>query len=62
MSEVTTIQLRKETRAELREFGMKGESYDDVLQKLMDAARMMAFFEDIDSILETEEFVSLDEI
>jgi len=41
---------------------MKGESYDDVLQKLMDAARMMAFFEDIDSILETEEFVSLDEI
>ena len=62
MSEATTIQISKETRDELREFGKKGETYEMVIHKLMDAARKVAFFEEIDHILETEEFVPLDEI
>ncbi len=62
MSPLTTIQLQKETREELREFGKKGETYEDVIKKLMEIAKRVEFFEDIDRILETEEFVSLDEI
>ena len=62
MSEVTTIQPRKETREELREFGMKGETYDDVIRKLMEDARKNAFFDDIYRILEKEEFVPIDDL
>ena len=62
MSSLTTIQIQKETREELREFGKKGETYEEVIKKLMEIAKRVEFFEDIDRILETEEFVSLDEI
>ena len=62
LSSITTIQIQKETREELREFGKKGETYEDVIKKLMEIAKRVEFFEDIDRILETEEFVSLDEI
>jgi predicted CopG family antitoxin len=62
LSTLTTIQIQKETREELREFGKKGETYEEVIKKLMDIAKRVEFFEDIDHILETEEFVSLDEI
>jgi len=62
LSTLTTIQIQKETREELREFGKKGETYEEVIKKLMEIAKRVEFFEDIDHILETEEFVSLDEI
>jgi hypothetical protein len=62
MTAVTTIQIQKKTREELRKFGTKGETYDQVLTKLMKAAKKIAFFEGIDRILETEEFVSIDKI
>ena len=62
MSTLTTIQIHKEIREELREFGKKGETYEDVIKKLMYIAKRVEFFEEIDRILETEEFVSLDEI
>ena len=62
MSTLTTIQIQKETREELREFGKKGETYEEVIKKLIEIAKRVEFFEDIDHILETEEFVSLDEI
>jgi predicted CopG family antitoxin len=62
MSNLTTIQIQKETREELREFGKKGETYEEVIKKLMEIAKRVEFFEDIDRILENEEFVSLDEI
>lgn len=61
-SEATTIQVSKETRDELRGFGIKGETYDIVIQKLMKVARKAAFYREIDRILETEEFVPLDKI
>jgi hypothetical protein len=32
----TTIQLEEETRDRLRGFGKKGESYDDIVLRLMD--------------------------
>jgi len=62
LSTLTTIQIQKDTREELREFGKKGETYEEVIRKLMEIAKRVEFFEDIDRILETEEFVSLDEI
>ena len=62
MTEVTTIQVSKETREELRELGKKGETYDQLINRLIETARKVAFFKEIDYILENEEFVPLDEI
>ncbi|MDI6888338.1 MAG: hypothetical protein QMC78_01405 [Methanocellales archaeon] len=62
MTEATTIQITKDTREELREFGKKGETYEEIIRRLMENARKIAFFEEIDRIVETEEFTPLDEI
>jgi hypothetical protein len=59
---VTTIQIDKRTREALRDFGKKGETYDEVITKLMKLARQVRFYEDIDRIIESEEFVDIDEI
>jgi len=32
--EITTIQLSKETKEKLSSFGLKGESYDDILKRI----------------------------
>jgi len=32
--ETTTIQLSKETRDKISSFGVKGESYDDILKRI----------------------------
>lgn len=37
MAEITTIPLTKATRDRLRALGRKGETYDALLQRLMDA-------------------------
>lgn len=39
--ESTTIQISKEARNELREFGKMGETYDDVVKKLIKIARSL---------------------
>jgi len=60
--DLTTIQISKMTRDQLRLLGRKGETYDQVLNRLMEIARKTAFFKDVDRILETEEFVPLEEV
>ena len=60
--DLTTIQISKLTRDQLRQLGRKGETYDQVLNRLIELARRSAFFKDIDRILETEEFVPLEEV
>jgi hypothetical protein len=60
--DLTTIQITKLTREQLRSLGRKGETYDQVLNRLIEMARRFSFFEDIDRILETEEFVPLEEL
>ena len=62
MAQITTIQIQKDTREMLREFGHKGETYDQLIRRLMEAARKLRFFQDLDRIVETEEFVPLDEV
>ncbi|MDO8459888.1 MAG: hypothetical protein Q7S74_02155 [Nanoarchaeota archaeon] len=36
--EITTIQLSKETRDKISSFGVKGESYDDILKRIYSMA------------------------
>lgn len=43
--EITTIPLRKNTRDRLRSLGRKGESYDTLLNRLMDMAEGVVEFE-----------------
>jgi predicted CopG family antitoxin len=33
---ITTISVSKDTRDELKTYGNKGDSYDDIIEKLMD--------------------------
>jgi len=35
MPEVTTVSIRQETRKKLMELGKKGETYDDVINRLI---------------------------
>lgn len=37
--DATTIQISKETRAQLRELGKMGETYDDVIRRLIKLAK-----------------------
>ena len=59
---MTTIQIEKDTREDIKTFGYKDETYDEILNRLMRLAKMQMFFERQKRILETEEFVSLDKI
>ena len=36
--DITTIQLNKETKDKISSFGMKGDSYDDILKKIYSLA------------------------
>jgi len=38
-SDVTTIQIMKETREELKGLGSKGETYDEIIKRLLKKAR-----------------------
>jgi len=37
--ELTTIQISKETREMLKELGRKGETYDDIIRRLIELAK-----------------------
>ncbi len=62
MQDRTTLPLRKATRDRLRVFGRKGESYDDILRRLMEIAEESAFYERQARILKESRFHSLSEI
>ena len=56
--EITTIQLSKETRDKICSFGVKGESYDQILQRIYSFAvkeQLRAF------VMSQEGFISLEE-
>ena len=56
--EKTTIQLSKETRDKISSFGMKGESYDEILRRVYS----LAVKEQLKEFLMSEEgCVSIDE-
>ncbi len=62
MGETTTIPLTKETRDLLKRYGQKGETYDELIRRLLQIAEQMEFARRQRRILETEEFVPLDQI
>jgi len=63
----TTIQVQNETRDKLKMFGHKGESYDNIIERLMNYSEELNIEELIDkrwNKLQTEKdkYISLDEI
>ncbi|MGY5858956.1 MAG: hypothetical protein RTU63_06280 [Candidatus Thorarchaeota archaeon] len=62
MGETTTIPLSKETRDLLKKYGQKGETYDELIRRLLEMAEQMEFARAQKRILETEEFVPLDQV
>jgi hypothetical protein len=60
---VTTIPVAKETRERLRYFGKKGETYDQILRRLMSLAEYEGFMEkQYERLKDKQAFVSLDEL
>jgi hypothetical protein len=62
MGETTTIPLSKKTRDLLKRFGQKGETYDDLIRRLLEIAEQMEFVRRQKRILAEEEFVPLDQV
>jgi len=59
----TTIPVEKQTREKLRSFGRKGETYDQVLRRLMAIAEYEEFMtRQYERLKEKNAFISLDEI
>jgi len=63
MAEMTTIPVSKVIRDKLKNYGLKGETYNDILQHLMNKVDYNEFMERQYKFLEEKEkFISLDEI
>jgi hypothetical protein len=59
----TTIPLEKETRERLRSLGRKGETYDQVLKRLISIAEYEEFMtRQYERLKDKNAFASLDEI
>ena len=63
----TTIQVKTETREKLKRFGHKGESYDDIIGRLMDYLEELNIEDLIDERWqklqkEKKQYIPLDEI
>lgn len=54
----TTISISTHTRAKLKEFGMKGESYDDIINKLYQSACKRQLY---DILFNEDDSMNLDE-
>ena len=59
---LTTIQVEKETREKLKHFGMKDETYDKIVNKLIEIAALHMLHEDMKRVLKEERFVPLGKI
>jgi hypothetical protein len=62
MGETTTIPLSKETRDLLKKYGQKGETYDELIRRLLEIAEQAEFVKRQRRILAEEEFVPLDQV
>ena len=58
----TTIQVSKETREKLKGIGKKGQTYDEIIENLLELSKKATFFNELDKIADTEEFVPLDKV
>lgn len=62
MGETTTISLSRETKELLREFGQKGETYDEIVRHLIERASIKELDERWNRILREEKFIPLDKL
>lgn len=63
MSEATIIPVTKDVRDRLKKYGMKGETYNEILKRLMNEVDYEAFMErQYKKLEEKEKLVSLDEV
>ena len=62
MGETTTIPLTRATRDLLKKPGQKGETYDELIRRLLQIAEQVEFARRQKRILEEEEFASLGQI
>ena len=62
MGETTTIPLTKETRDLWKKSGQKGETYDELIRRLLQVTEQVEFARRQKRILEEEEFVPLDQV
>ena len=58
----TTIAVSAETKELLRLLGEKGESYDDIIRKLLKRSAWKKLDERWNKILDGDEFIPLDEL
>jgi len=58
----TTIAASSKTKEILRQFGEKGESYNNIIRKLIKEAGWKRLDKRWNKILENDEFISLDEM
>ncbi len=61
MMSTTTIPISREVRDRLKRLASKGETYDALLRRMIADAEARLLYEREKRILETEEFVPLDE-
>jgi len=63
MTSTTTIQVTTQIRDLLKSFGSKGETYNDIIERLVDRANYVQFMRENYEILDKERnWVSLDEL
>ena len=63
MNEITTIPITKDVRDMLKSYGFKGETYDNILRRIMKQVDIEDFMErQYKRLQEKDKFVSLDEI
>ncbi|EQB72930.1 MAG: DUF7557 family protein [Thermoplasmataceae archaeon] len=58
----TTIQVSTETREKLKKLGRKGQTYEEVIENLIEISKKAMFFSELDRIADTEEFTPLDDL
>lgn len=58
----TTINIDVSTREKLKKIGHKGETYDEILNRLLELARMHDFFEEQNWILKHEKFTPAEDL
>ncbi|ATZ61708.2 MAG: hypothetical protein BME93_00770 [Methanosarcinales archaeon Met12] len=63
MTGLTTIPVDKETRDRLKTFGLKGETYDDIINRMMEQIEYEKFMERLYRRLEEKDkFIPLAEV
>ena len=58
----TTIAIAEQVKQKLNMFGNKGETYNQIIEMLIENAEKSEFFERQKRILATEKFVSINDI